>query len=400
MKKNFVIDTNVLIEDTEAIKILRNGEENNIYVPWVVLNELDGLKKNSRLKTRSIQAIKELLKYKDQIKIVNFENSPFNIIRKNYNAQIDSLSSDEKILLTVIELNNSLDNNVIFVTNDEMLLLRAHAMGINAEMYKRSIPFEVESQKYNGFIDITKDELINNCFYFNKNGKNELYFHKNNKIEDKLVEQHSIWKVEPRTLYQNAAFELLLDDDIPLVTIQSAAGFGKTYISLAVALYSLLEVKKYKKIFIVKPNIDVGSEKLGFLPGDVKDKVWPYFRPIYDLLIKLHELRPANSIWVDPKETILELNPRKVEFMPINFIRGMNIEDSFVIVDEIQGLSRYATRSLLSRMGKNVKCVCLGDIKQIDDPNLTEENNGLNWIVSLCKGNKKYRTYRLKRNRI
>ena len=181
----------------------------------------------------------------------------------------------------------------------------------------------------------------------------------------------------------------MLDKNVDLVTIQSEAGFGKTYIALAAALHLVLQEKTYKKIYVVKPNIEIG-EKLGFLPGDMHEKMDPYFKPIKDLILKLHELRDANRLFIDPKAPTLSFNPKFIEMIPINFMRGMNLDNCVVIYDEIQNLDRNETRVCLSRLGENVKCICTGDTRQVDNPHCNEQNNGLNWIVKLCKHQKNY----------
>ena len=140
---------------------------------------------------------------------------------------------------------------------------------------------------------------------------------------------------------------------------------------------------------MVKPLVEIGA-KMGYLPGDVEEKMGPYMRYITDLLLKLHELRPANRIFQDPQADTLKLNPKRFIIQPIAFIRGMNMENCIVIVDEMQNLSRGETRALLTRMGEGVKCFCLGDTRQVDNPYLNESNNGLNWVVKKLKGYKNY----------
>lgn len=177
--------------------------------------------------------------------------------------------------------------------------------------------------------------------------------------------------------------ELLLNDDINLVSIQSSAGFGKSYISLACALVKVFEEKKYNKVFVIKPNLELG-ESFGYVPGDLDEKMTPLFRNMHQLLIKLHDKRNVNKAFKFKKELELDINDissinkAKFEYLPINYMRGMNIEDSFVIVDEVQGFSKHEVKVLLTRMGQNVKCVCLGDTEQVDNPRLNQDNNGLN----------------------
>ena len=181
--------------------------------------------------------------------------------------------------------------------------------------------------------------------------------------------EHKAWSVKPLNVYQNLAFELLLSEHIHLVTIQSHAGYGKSYISLAVAMQEVIQDKRFSKIYLVKPTIEVG-ESLGFLPGDLEEKVDPYVRYLHNLIYKLHNLRGSKCSRVftdDSTPQKLKLNPEFFEILPIAYIRGMNIENAFIIVDETQNLSRVEVRSLLTRMGHNTKCVCLGDVEQIDN---------------------------------
>jgi len=405
MKKKYVVDTNVLLDDENAIKILRNGEENEIFIPNTVLKELDLLKKDNKIKHKVYAAIRSLDEYKDIIKILD---KPF--IEGNQ----EQFLNDELILL---EIKFSKINDLILVSNDLMFRLRAYKEGINSEPYKTSMPFKAESQKYQGFIE-EKEQLVNNCFFW-KDGK--LYFNEAKKGEKLIDYENVAWKIKPKTVYQNAALELLLNDDINLVTIQSEAGFGKTFISLAAAFQKVLFEKKYKKIFIIKPNIEIG-ESLGFLPGDLNEKMYPYIRPIQDLINKLHEIQSANKLFkkesfIDDKSkkgkkskkeiTILndddddssKINTRKLEYLPINFLRGMNIDDAFVIIDEVQNLDKNEIRTALSRLGDNVKCVCVGDVRQVDREYLNTENNGLNWIVKIMKDDPIYGHIVLKGNK-
>jgi len=119
-------------------------------------------------------------------------------------------------------------------------------------------------------------------------------------------------------------------------------------------------------------------------------KMGPYTRYISDLVLKLHQLRPANRIFINPEEHPPAYNTKRFELLPLTYIRGMNIENAVVIVDEIQNMSRAECRAMLSRMGEGVKCICLGDIHQVDNPYLNIENNGMNWVVKKFKGSKIY----------
>lgn len=373
-QKSFVIDTNVLIDDPNALKVLQNGEENKVYVPWTIIEELDQIKSRVKIRHRALEAIDKL----------SLDDELVQILPK---VDIKELNNDDKILK---EIECSCIDDPILVTNDSLLRLKASLKGIKAQVYQNLIPFKAESQKWTGFVDNAKD-VITNSFYWEE-GRLKFW----NGIESKIIDyENKPWQVIPKTPYQNAAMELLLNDDINLVSIQSSAGFGKSYISLACALVKVFEEKKYNKVFVIKPNLELG-ESFGYVPGDLDEKMTPLFRNMHQLLIKLHDKRNVNKAFKFKKELDLDINDissinkAKFEYLPINYMRGMNIEDSFVIVDEVQGFSKHEVKVLLTRMGQNVKCVCLGDTEQVDNPRLNQDNNGLNWLVKLCKGAKNY----------
>ena len=370
MRKSYIIDSNILIEDHKCIEILKNGEENWIYIPETVIEELDSLKdKKPHLKDRIFSVIAELEKYKDYITIISSPNKKFD-------------SKDNQII-DEIQHNINKINDPVFVTNDKILKLKAYKKGISVEGYKSSVPYKHISELYTGFIDET-DEKINNCFFW-REGK--LYFWSKN--EEKLIDyQNSLWKVTPKNHYQNCFFDLIKNENIDCITVQSPPGKGKTFMSLAAALYMTFEKKMYEKVYVVKANYEIG-ESMGFLPGNVDQKIMPYIKPVQNLIMKLHKNRELPKKLFDPLNEF-GLNPRYIEFMPISYLRGLDIENSFVIIEEAQNLSRQDARSVLTRMGEGTKVVLTGDINQIDNPYLDKYNNAMNWIVKLFKNEPNY----------
>lgn len=370
-QKNFVIDTNVLLENPNCLRNFRNGNENRIILPYTVLQELDKLKKDNRLSHLVAQTVKEI-------------EADGKIIFLSPNTHVsDAGSNDDKIISEIV---HSEMQTPILVTNDRIMQIKARLHNIVSEYYRDSFPFQSESQAYTGIIK-EQDKPVTNSFRWEAGVPVFL----GAKTTKPIEYQHKVWNVQPRNIYQNLALELLLNQDIHLTSIQSEAGYGKTYLALASALHLVLQAKDnpYTKIFIVKPVIEIGS-KMGFLPGNAEEKMAPYIRYIIDLLLKLHDLRPANRIFEDHENSQYKLNPRRIQILPLAYVRGMNIEDAVVIIDEMQNLSRSESRTLLTRMGKGVKCFCLGDTRQVDNPYLNESNNGLNWLVKKCKGMKHY----------
>lgn len=371
MKKNYVIDTNVLIDNPQCIEILRNGEENNIFIPYQVMMELDKLKSENRLShivPRVISVIDEQLK-KGNVRIME-------------RPEIDP-TPDERILK---EIESSDIDAPVLISNDKMFRLLARNSGIASEDFASSYPFLTESEEYTGFTE-DPETPIKNSFFRDDTGK--IFFFDSNLEQKPIVYQHKVWQTEPRNEYQNLAFELLLNDDINLVSIQGEAGHGKTHLSLAAAFFKVLEQKRYSKIFVSKPAI--GIEDLGYLPGDINEKMEPYVKYMRDLAYKLHTVRKTKGCFINEDDhKRRDFNPDKLEVLPLSYIRGMNIDNAFVILDETQNVSRHILRTLLSRMGRNVKCVLLGDVKQVDAKHLNRKNNGLNWAVKKFKGDEIY----------
>lgn len=370
MKKYYVLDTNALLEDPNCIRILRNGEENHIGIPFHVILELDRLKKDPRLMHLVAAAVESIHQNMDIIKIL-----------KDGNGSTFPENTDLQILKEVKHVGA---DEPILVTNDRIFQIIAGVNGVKSQEFKSSHPFQSESQLFTGFMG-EGDEIIANAFQWIEGRP---VFHGPDGAKP-IDYEHEVWKVKPRSVYQNLAFELMLNEAIDILTLQSEAGYGKTFLALAVALYLVLEKKKFDKIYIVKPMIEIG-EKMGYLPGDINEKMEPYIKYLRALIAKLHNLRPAERIFdkADPSHT--RFNDDKFEILPLAFIRGMNIEDAIVIIDETQNLSRSEVRALLTRMGENVKCFCLGDTRQVDNPYLNESNNGLNWIVRQLKGARNY----------
>jgi PhoH-like ATPase len=368
MQKNYILDTNVLIDNPSCIRTLRNGMENRVILPYTVLRELDKLKREPRVAHIVAQAIAAL---QDDPDILFLPPKAF--------VDADKKSGDDLIL---DELKDSGIEEPILVTNDRILQLKARIHAIASEGFRDSNPFRSESQSYTGFVREGEQPIPNSFAWIG--GQPYMYSSTGGRFIDY---QHSVWNVRPRNVYQNLALELMLDHDVNLVTLQSEAGYGKTFLALAAALFLALEQKDnpFRKIYLVKPVIEIGS-KLGYLPGDLEEKMAPYVRYVGDLLMKLHELRPANRVFMDSEGGNFRFNPKRFEVLPIAFIRGMNLENAVVIIDEMQNLSRNETRALLTRMGENVKCMCLGDTRQVDNPYLNESNNGLNWTVKKFKG--------------
>ncbi len=370
--KNYIIDTNILLDDPNALTKLRNGRENNVFIPYHVLLELGKFRKDPRLCHTVSRVVRNLSDAPDHFHVLK----PGSLSR-GFADLVDGHILDE------IDASGLTDP--ILVTNDRMFQLQARLRGIRCEPFNDSSRSRSPAESCTGFA-VAGEEAPPNTFRWNEAGKPVLCAAEGERIVDYT---HRIWNVAPRNLYQNLAFELMTHPAIPVVSIQSEAGYGKSFLALATALFLLLERKSHEKVFLVKPMVEIG-QKLGYLPGRVEEKMEPYTRYMLDLLLKLHRMRPATRIFGEGDLYPPALNRKRFEILPLTYIRGMNIENAVVIVDEIQNMTRAECRALLSRLGEGVKCICLGDIHQVDHPELSAEENGLNWVVRSFSGSRIY----------
>lgn len=255
MKEKYVLDSSVLMDDHKSIEILRNGVENEIYIPKTVIDEIDGLKKNDGKRQQVLRILGELEKYKDVINILG---------TKEYGNK-----PDNKILEEILGLENK--EEYTFVSNDNLLRLKAYKAGIKTEEFRSSNPFLVDSEKYTGIVPLYNENgkqdfsKYPNSFHFSDTGKLMYYSGAEKKIQE-VPENLEIWKVTAWDVYQRALMHLLLDDNVLVASVMGNAGCGKTLIALAAALQLVIQEKKHRKIYITTSNIEATND-LGFRPG-------------------------------------------------------------------------------------------------------------------------------------
>lgn len=377
MKKHYVVHVSVLLDNPKAVTVLRNGEENDITIMRHTLDALDKMQKNPRIAHIVKEIIDELDSHSEHITI--------------YDCKLNELWACKEFYGSHKHL------GCVIVVNDRLFGFQLKNAGIQVENFREALPYQSETQLFTGFLE-EGERYIPNAFFW-REGK----LHRSLGTEEsqvKLVDyDNEIWKIKPRNPTQNAAMELLLDPNLDVVSMQGCSGFGKTQLAIAAALHWVLEKKRFEKIIVVKHNLEVGEAPLGFLPGDVMAKVSPYFKPVTDLLLKMHRIRPCSRLFMDAKSPTLEFDPKVLQLTPIQFLRGQNIDNAFVLIDEAQNLSRQEVKVVLSRMGDNVRCVLTGDVQQIDAVYLNEFNNGLNWVTKMFKGQPNYGHVVLKSNK-
>lgn len=177
-------------------------------------------------------------------------------------------------------------------------------------------------------------------------------------------------KIRVKTLGQKLYIEAIKESDI--VFAIGPAGTGKTYLAMVMAVKYLLN-KKVNRIILTRPAIEAG-EKLGFLPGDMQDKVDPYLRPLYDALYDI----------LGPEKVAHYLEKDIIEVAPLAYMRGRTLDDSFVILDEAQNTTPEQMKMFLTRIGFNSHAVITGDITQVDLPR--KKNSGLSQVRNILEG--------------
>jgi PhoH-like ATPase len=188
------------------------------------------------------------------------------------------------------------------------------------------------------------------------------------------------WGLSARNLQQQFALELLLREDIRLVSMLGQAGTGKTLLALAAGLQMVAEEKRYRRIMVSRPIMPLGRD-IGYLPGTKDEKLTNWMQPVSDNL----------QFLVDPK---LEQTGDKVQYLydtgvveveAVTYIRGRSLPKVFIIIDEAQNLTPHEVKTVVSRAGEDAKVILTGDAYQIDNPYLDASSNGLTYVVERFK---------------
>ncbi len=390
MVKNYVIDTNVLIHDPNAIY---SFQDNNVVIPLPVLEELDKLKRRSDSVGKSArEVIRELDQLRSKgdlskgIKLDDGGSLTIMVIsdgRKDTPEFLYEKYLDNWILGYVLRLRRSSSIPTILVSKDISLRVKASALGIIAQDYltDRSnlsmlpagyhvLDKHIETfQKVEGFHE--------NCYLKSSNG----FFKIRNQTAMPIAvdDSRKVWGISPLNDEQRFAMDALLDDDIKLVTLVGMAGTGKTLIALACALQKVYNEHKYKRVIVSRPLVPVGKD-VGYLPGSLMEKLEPWMEPVMDNLEFLFD-RVGMNLKEFMKKDILQISA-------LAFMRGRSIPDQYIIIDEAQNLTPHEVKTVLTRAGENTKIVLAGDPYQIDTPYLDKDSNGLVYAASKLIGGK------------
>tara|TARA_R100000388_G_scaffold41726_1_gene32038 strand:- start:2015 stop:3340 length:1326 start_codon:yes stop_codon:yes gene_type:complete len=417
-KKNYIIDTSVFLTDADALFAFEN---NDVFIPLKVLEEIDKHKKRQdsvgfharkiikhldglRAKGSLIKGIRPE-KGKGIIKVCDHD---FQGIAK---SSLDLRVPDHIILSAALKVQLDWDKRkTIVVSRDINMRVIANSIGLESEDYETQQAVEDADKLYDGFCEVLVDDELIDLFYadeeilLDEEQTMELYpnqflmlkssanpkktalgrFKGQYKPLAKVAQNigNISWGIKPRNKEQSFAFDLLFDDDVPLVTLIGKAGSGKTLMAIAAGMEQCLGMgeKKYSRIIISRPVQPLGKD-IGFLPGTMEEKMLPWLKPIQDNL----------QMVVGHDKTMLKsfMEKGKLEVEALTYIRGRSISNAFVIIDEAQNLTAHEVKTIITRIGDNTKIVLTGDVEQIDNIYTNETSNGLAFAVE------KFKTYDL-----
>lgn len=404
-RKTFVIDTNVLLHDPQAIGQFKNSD---VVVPIVVLEELDGLKrlsdelgKNARHVLRYVDALKSRktgdlnvgVKIEDDVIVRTFVD--LKQPGKPFPLPLDRTAN--KILLAAFKLVEK-GERVVIVSKDSVMRVKAEAIGLEAEDYaslkasydklykgyrKLDVPKrDIDVFYKDGFLETKASDFLPNeyCLLTSPEQSSAIckYNPQSKRLESLMKIARDIWGILPLNMEQKCAMDLLLRDDVKLVTLVGPAGTGKTLLALASALRKVFDEGTYTRILVSRPIVPLGKD-IGYLPGTKEEKLYHWMQPIYDNLEFLCQSSTGKQSGEETQKWIME--SKKIEMEAVTYIRGRSLPKMFIIIDEAQNLTPHEVKTIISRAGQGTKVVLTGDPTQIDNPYLDKDSNALTYTV-------------------
>ena len=437
-RRLFVLDTNVLMHDPTAIF---RFEEHDVFLPMVVLEELDAHKKGLSEQSRNVRQVSRFLD--DLMRGLNKDLIDQGLkLPSGYSGNHGKKPSSGRLFFQTRELSTALpqtlpggadnailgqtlalqkenpDARVVLVSKDINLRIKAAVLGVHAEDYNSDKTLEDSDVLYSGTAvlptnfweshskDMRSWKEGNRTFYevagpaVSEWQMNEsLYEDSPQGIEaivrkvdgeratleltqDYRSERHSVWGITARNREQNFALNLLMDPEIDLVTVLGPAGTGKTLLALAAGLMQTLETNRFLEIIMTRVTIPLG-EDIGFLPGTEEEKMEPWMGALMDNLEVLTGSQEGGS-W--GRAATNDLLRNRIKIRSLNFMRGRTFLNRFIILDEAQNLTPKQMKALITRAGPGTKVACLGNIAQIDTPYLSEMTTGLTYSVNRFRG--------------
>lgn len=409
MKKNYILDTNVLLHDPNS---LLSFEENNVLLPIEVIEEIDRFKRestelgqNARSVSRMLDGFRGAGRLSEGVVLPN--GGQLRIIfqkgaaAKNGHTVFSTDSVDNRILSLAFTVKKAQPKSqAILVSKDINLRIKADALGLLAEDYETdrillkdlytgmievmASPEKIAAFRANGELELNAGQNYfpnEYCTLCDETNPKRAALTKVDAAGAKLVPildcRDGIWGIKPRNREQHFAFDALLDDRIKLVTLMGKAGTGKTLLAMAAGLKRTVLDREYRRLVVARPTISMGKE-LGFLPGSLEEKLAPWMQPIHDALEMLGDLNMGH----EHRRSGDLMRSGTIVVEALSYIRGRSIANQFMIIDEAQNLTPLETKTIITRVGHGTKIVFTGDPYQIDNPYVDSSSNGFNYLVS------------------
>jgi PhoH-like ATPase len=419
-KKCFVIDTNVILHDAGCI---HNFQEHDVVIPITVLEELDHFKRgnqvinlNAREFVRTLDQMTGAQLFEKGISLGKGRGMLRIELTRQLSSEIqaifDEVTPDHRILSVAMELQKSGKNrNVILISKDVNLRMKAKALGLISEDYTSDRiasveelyrgkalvePFDVSlinslyeppySNDSKALFEVPETEPFPNKYYILRNESRSALARLSNDMSLlQRVDTQEVYGITPRNAEQTFAIDSLIDPSISLVTLTGKAGSGKTLLALAAALENR---RQYRQIYLARPVVPLSNRDIGYLPGDVENKLDPYMQPLWDnLKVIQNQFKEKDDRYQKITDLIQE---NKLTIAPLAYIRGRSLQKIFFIIDEAQNLTPHEIKTIITRAGEGTKLVFTGDIYQIDHPYLDSQSNGLSYLIEKMKGQKLY----------
>jgi PhoH-like ATPase len=440
MKKNYVLDTNILLHDPYAIF---KFDDNNVIIPIYVIEEVDQFKREGSERGRNARQVVRLLdelrenggSLSKGVEIKSGGTLTVNVParRPELPSAIDKAAMDNAILQTAFDVREQDGGRpTVFVTMDTNLRIRADALGMVAETYENQrvepqrldtgvTELEVSAEEIDSFFQegrlAPQPHLIagergersdrserslgsvsnvaavgiltaNLCVLLRDRGNPShtalgRYDGAKREIIALRTPREGVIGIRPRNKEQSHALDLLLDENIRLVTLVGKAGTGKTLLALAAGLKRTVEDGMYTRMLVSRPVMPLGRD-IGFLPGDVDEKLNPWMQPIFDNL----EFLFSSGTRKGPRAYAELLESGQLQVEPLTYIRGRSLPQQYIIVDEAQNLTPHEVKTIITRSGDGTKIVLTGDPGQIDNPYVDSASNGLAVAADRFRGEK------------
>lgn len=398
-QRTYVLDTSVLLSDPGAI---HRFAEHSVVIPVVVIAELEKKRHDPEIGYFARKALRNL----DDLRVAH-ERLDFPVptegggslrVELNHSNQqvlpsgLQLGDNDSRILAVACNLaGDGLD--VCVVSKDMPMRVKAASIGLAAEEY---LAEQAVESGWTGTAEIALS------------GDDMAALYESERLSTQLVDglpintglvitsergsalgrvtapgaltlvrgDRDVFGVHGRSAEQRLAIDLLLDDEVGIVSLGGSAGTGKSALALAAGLEAVLERRLHKKVIVFRPLYAVGGQELGYLPGDKDEKMNPWGQAIYDTLGAL------------VSDNVLEEVAARgmLEILPLTHIRGRSLHDAFVIVDEAQSLERNVLLTVLSRIGQNSRVVLTHDVAQRDNLRVGR-HDGVASVIETLKGN-------------